>query len=140
MKEAPVVTAVTRISARWRTCGVPGRVTAGTWSRVLVNGKVIEKSPESLRGYRTLPVDAMTIAALKALRDLQAIEAIDAVPAYGASGYVATDELGAAVNPEWLSDEFHRLSVGAGLPRIRVHDVRHTASSLMATAGVLMAR
>jgi integrase len=105
-------------------------------ARVLVNGKVIEKSPKTKNGYRTLPVDAVTVAALRALRDLQAIEAIDAIPAHSASGYVAADELGAAVNPEWLADEFHRLSASAGLPRIRMHDVRHTANSLMAAAGV----
>jgi integrase len=102
----------------------------------LVNAKVIEKSPKSALGYRTLPIDAVTVAALRALRDLQAIEGIDATPAYNASDYLAVDELGQPVNPEWLSDEFHRLTTAAGLPRIRVHDVRHSANSLMADAGV----
>lgn len=46
------------------------------------------------------------------------------------------DELGEAVNPEWCSDEWHRLRERAGLPRIRLHDSRHTANSLMAAAGV----
>lgn len=105
-------------------------------SRVLVNGKVIEKAPKTARGYRTLPVDLATVAALKALCDLQAIEAIDATAAYASGGYVAADELGQPVSPEWLSDEFHRLSAAAGLPKIRVHDVRHSANSLMAAAGV----
>jgi integrase len=110
-------------------------VTIGN-ARVLVNGKVVEKSPKTARGYRTLPVDAVTVGALRALRDLQQIEAIDATPAYDTSGYVATDELGAAINPERLSDDFHRLAASAGLPVIRMHDVRHTANSLMAAAGV----
>lgn len=46
------------------------------------------------------------------------------------------DELGAAVNPEWYSDEFHRLRERAGLVRIVLHGARHTANSLMAAAGV----
>jgi integrase len=40
------------------------------------------------------------------------------------------------VHPDWYSDEFHRLRERAGLPRIRLHDGRHTANSLMAAAGV----
>lgn len=47
-----------------------------------------------------------------------------------------TDELGSPVHPEWFSDEFHRVRERAGLPRIRLHDQRHTANSLMAAAGV----
>lgn len=46
------------------------------------------------------------------------------------------DELGKAPVPEWLSDTFARLAASAGLPKIRLHDVRHTAASLMAAAGV----
>jgi integrase len=97
---------------------------------------VIEKSPKSERGYRTLPVDAVTVASLRALHDLQQIEASDAAPAYSASGYVVTDELGTPPSPEWVSDEFHRLADSAGLPRIRVDDLRHSVNSLMAAAGV----
>ena len=61
---------------------------------------------------------------------------MDAGPAYAGTGYVAADELGAEPNPEWFSDEFHRLAAAAGVPRIRLHDGRHTVNSLMAAAGV----
>ena len=49
---------------------------------------------------------------------------------------MAADELGAPVHPEWFSDEFHRLAAAAGVPRIRLHDGRHTANSLLAAEGV----
>jgi integrase len=49
---------------------------------------------------------------------------------------VAAEELGTAVHPEWFSDEFHRLTAAARVPRIRLHDGRHTVNSLMAAAGV----
>jgi len=63
-------------------------------------------------------------------------ERLAAGEAYSASGYVVCDELGAAVNPEWYSDEFHRVRERAGVRRIRLHDGRHTVNSLMAAAGV----
>ena len=50
--------------------------------------------------------------------------------------YVVTDELGVALHPEAYSDEFTRLLRRAGLPKIRLHDSRHTTLSLMEKAGV----
>jgi integrase len=129
-----IIRRLTRL--RWEDIDFDAATLRADRSRVLVYGKVVEKAPKSLRGYRTLPVDAVTIAALRALHDLQQIEAIDAVPAHVGTGYVAADELGQPVNPDWVSDEFHRLSASAGLPGIREHDVRHTADSVMAAAGV----
>jgi integrase len=80
--------------------------------------------------------DADLVAALWALRIRQATERLAAGAVYEASGYVAVDELGAPVHPEWLTDEFGRLAAAAGLPRIRLHDCRHTMNSLLAAAGV----
>jgi integrase len=50
--------------------------------------------------------------------------------------YVVTDELGIPLHPESYSDEFTRMLKRAGLPRIRLHDSRHTTLSLMEKAGV----
>lgn len=114
---------------------------AGTWTiatvRVVVDGKVIVKeAPKSERGARTLPLPADLVAALTALHKRQAAEKLAAGEAYSASGYVVVDELGEAVNPEWVSDEFGRVRERAGLRRITLHEARHTASSLMEKAGV----
>jgi hypothetical protein len=83
-----------------------------------------------------LPIDADGLAGEDQSQGWRGLCATNATPAYAGSGYVAADELGAAVNPEWLSDEFHRLADSAGLPRIRMHDTRHSVNSLMAAAGV----
>jgi len=123
---------------RWGPGGADlntGTVTIGR-ARVLVDGRVIEKDPKSDNGYRTLPLDDELAAALRALRKRQREEKLAAGPAYEDSGYVVTDELGRPVNPDWYSDEFHRLRERTGLPRITLHDERHTANSLMATDGV----
>jgi integrase len=49
---------------------------------------------------------------------------------------VVVDEIGAPVGLDWFSNEFRRLSASAGVPKIRLHDGRHTVNSLMAAAGV----
>jgi integrase len=129
------------LGLKWSDIDLNARTVTVRRSRVLVDYQVIEKSTKSVRGTRTLPVPVIgdgdkVIAALRALRDLQAIEAIDAENAYDASGYVVCDELGRPVHPEWYSDEFARICTDAHLPRIRLHDSRHTINSLMAAAGV----
>jgi integrase len=121
---------------RWDDVDLGARTVTIGRARVVAGPQVIEKSPKSERGYRTLPLDEVLAAALLALHDRQVTEQMEAGPAYEPTGYVVADELGRPVHPEWFSDEFQRVAGTAGVPRIRLHDGRHTVSSLMATAGV----
>jgi integrase len=100
-----------------------------------VNYKIIEKAPKSARSARTLHLPADLQAALSALHDLQAIEAIEAGEAYAGSGYVAADELVAPRHPEALSGLFEAVRKVAGLPKITLHDGRHTALSQLILDG-----
>jgi integrase len=144
-----------RLHAAWRMALYGGRreevcgarweedidLEARTWTvnvvRVVVDGKVIVKeAPKSERSARTLPLDDSLVAALTALHKRQAGEKLAAGEKYCASGYVVCDELGEAVNPEWVSDEFGRVAKRAGVRCITLHETRHTAASLMEKAGV----
>jgi len=114
---------------------------ARTWTiglvRVVVDGKVVVKEvPKTDSSARTLPLDDALVAALKALRKRQLAERLAAGEAYSDSGYVVCDELGNAVNPEWLSDEFVRVAKRAGVRRMTPHNARHTALTLMEQAGL----
>jgi integrase len=114
---------------------------AGTLSivivRPVVNGKpIVKDAPKSERGRRTLPLLPGMAEALTVVRERQAFEARAAGEAYAASGYVITDELGAAVHPEWLSDQWLRVVKRAGLRRLTINEGRHTASTLLEHAGV----
>ena len=46
------------------------------------------------------------------------------------------DELGVPYHPDTISDWFETAVKAAKLPRIRLHDTRHTAASLMLASGV----
>jgi len=52
------------------------------------------------------------------------------------TGLAFTDEVGQPVRPEWFSKEFRRVVAASGVPRIRLHDVRHTYATLALKAGV----
>lgn len=105
-------------------------------SRVLVNGKVIEKSPKSRRSWRVLPLFEPVTGALAALQAVQMGELDAADAAYANSGYVAADELGKPLHPERYSDEFARLCRESGLPKIRLHDTRGTMNGILERARV----
>ena len=42
------------------------------------------------------------------------------------------------MHPEFVTDRFHAIASAAGLPPIRLHDLRHGAASMMLAAGVDM--
>ena len=51
-------------------------------------------------------------------------------------GYVFTREDGDPLDPDRISHLFGVAAASAGVPRIRLHDLRHTAASLAMATGV----
>ncbi len=92
--------------------------------------------PKTATGARTVSLDVDTCAVLRAHRARQAAERLAWGPAWSDSGRVFTREDGAGVHPEYVSRHFAALARAAGLPPIRLHDLRHTAASLALAAGV----
>ena len=135
------------LGLRWSDVDMKAGTLTIRQARVLVDYRVRIEEPKSHNGKRTLPLDDDLVAALVELRKRQARESEIAGTVYGAAladldwytagdQYVVTDELGIPVHPESYSDEFTRMLKRAGLPKIRLHDSRHTALSLMEKAGV----
>jgi integrase len=52
-----------------------------------------------------------------------------------AGGLVFTDESGRGFSPWWASRYFQGIIADAGLPRIRLHDLRHSSATLGLAAG-----
>jgi integrase len=124
------------LGLRWRDIDLTAAALTVRQARVLAGYEVRTEPPKSRSGARTLPLDDALVTALRTLKARQAAERLAAGPAYERTGYVAADELGRPVHPEWYTDEFHRVSDRAEVRRIRLHESRHTACSLMEKAGV----
>jgi integrase len=77
------------------------------------------------------------VAAVRDHHKRQRQHRLAAGPAWdGALDLVATDEIGQLVHPDYLSREFNRIVRSLDLPRIRLHDLRHTHATLALKAGV----
>jgi site-specific recombinase XerD len=59
-------------------------------------------------------------------------------PVWNDAGLVFTREDGRPLRPEYATRHFQALAEQAGLPAIRLHDLRHTNASLALEAGVEM--
>jgi len=104
-------------------------------TRVVSGGAVITSSTKN-RKVRTLKVGPEVVADLKRLKALQAVERLAAGSAYMATGLVLVNEVGTPMRPERYGDLFQEHAKAAGLPRIRLHDLRHTTASLLHSIGV----
>ncbi|MFC5214333.1 tyrosine-type recombinase/integrase [Streptomyces coerulescens] len=98
--------------------------------------EVVESAPKTDSGERTMSLDAYTSEVLDAHRAAQGAERVEWGRAWQDTGRMFTQESGEWLHPGWLTEEFERLVEFAGLPPIRLHDLRHVAASLMLAAGV----
>ena len=114
-------------------------LTAGTitvrQTRVVAGSEVVTSSTKNRRA-RTIKVGPEVITDLTVLRGVQDVEAIDLPDRYNRARLVVVNEAGDPIRPETYSDLFRAHVKTVGLPRIRLHDLRHTAASLMLDAGV----
>jgi integrase len=83
---------------------------------------------------RPINLDATTIAVLRARQGWQQIE--QRAVGIADLGWVFTDMSGQPVHPHAISQAFERIAIRAGVPLIRLHDIRHTHATLLAQAGV----
>lgn len=86
-----------------------------------------------------MPLGVNLAAALKGCRAQRLEERLAAGAAYEDGDLVVVDELGRPPYPQSYSGWFQRHCEMAELPRIRLHDLRHTAASLLAAEGVSIA-
>jgi integrase len=104
--------------------------------RVVVDYIVVESDAKTPKGRRSLALDPATLAALKAHQARQAEEKAIIGSDYRESGLVFTMPDGSPIHPQRISAWFLQHTRAAGLPRIRLHDVRHSYATAALAAGV----
>jgi integrase len=88
------------------------------------------------RGRRSVALDEATITALGQHRRAQDEEKQTLNTSYEDNDLVFCREDGSSFWPRSLSRSFGRLIAAADLPKIRLHDLRHTHATLALEAGV----
>lgn len=83
---------------------------------------------------RPIDLDATTMSVLAGWKALQTAEL--AAVGIDDDGWVFTDGDGQSIHPHALSQVFERIARRAGVPVIRLHDLRHTHGTLLIKEGV----
>lgn len=96
--------------------------------------------PKSARSRRTIPLPLVARDALRRQRDRQDAARTAAGSAWqDRDGLAFTDAIGRPLGPGGVSAAFQRGREAAGVPRVRFHDLRHSAATLMLAEGVPLA-
>jgi integrase len=98
--------------------------------------KVRLVAPKTAAGRRSIALDDATVEVLRALATAQGDEKILLDRAYQDHDLVFCRSDGVAYDPDVITHQFDRAVAKAGVPRIRLHDLRHTAATLALKAGI----
>ena len=92
--------------------------------------------PKTQRSRRTIPLPGVAVEALRAHRVRQIEERLLAGDRWREHGLVFTTSIGTPLDGVTVTHRFQKLLDRAGLPRLRFHDLRHGAASLLAAQEV----
>jgi integrase len=97
-------------------------------------GRLVVVPPKTPTSVRIVALDHTTVAALRRHQSFQQREL--GTDRLGCpTGFVFTNPHGEPVKPDFLTGTFRRLVEAAGLPPVRLHDLRHGAATLALAAG-----
>jgi integrase len=120
------------LAAKWADVDLDGRVVRVTGSLQRINGSLQVCEPKTSKSRRPLPLLDFVAEALKAHRARQLRERLQAGSSWLDHDFVFTGDLGQPLDPDGaLRDAFKAALGKAGLPDIRLHDLRHSAASLL---------
>ncbi|MEO8287123.1 MAG: tyrosine-type recombinase/integrase [Chloroflexota bacterium] len=87
-------------------------------------------TPKSAHGKRSIALPKSLVEAFRKLR-VQQTERRLATKGYQDHGFVFANEIGEPLHPNSVSYRFKKLVAEAGVPPLRIHDLRHTSATLM---------
>lgn len=102
---------------------------AGKWWRL--------EEPKTAKSRRTVELHPETVEALEFHRGLQQVDKETAGEGYTDEGFIFASPTGQPLRQDVLyKGDFKRACTAAGVPYVRMYDLRHTAATLMLEAGV----
>jgi integrase len=115
------------LGLRWQDLDIQGGVMAVRQTVIDVGGRVEFSTPKTARGRRVIALDPST---LEAVRKHWARN--DRPP----GSLVFSEKDGSPLNPGQVTRRFRAILSKVGLPRIRLHDLRHTHATLALQIGI----
>jgi integrase len=123
------------LGLRWRDVNLEAGRLAVRRALISVAYEIVESDAKTDRSERVVDLDTRTIKILREHQARQHDEREAIGSGYRDSGLVFAKIDGSPIHPESFSQAFERKARSAGVPRIRLHDLRHTHATLLLQAG-----
>ncbi len=124
------------LGLRWRDIDFAGRRLSIQQTLMSVNYELHFGRPKTERSRRSIALDGFTIAVLHAHRHKQADDRLSVSDGFVDRDLAFARPDGGPIHPDYYSQTFNRTVKRLGLPRIRLHDLRHTHATLGLAARV----
>ncbi|HEY5473623.1 MAG TPA: tyrosine-type recombinase/integrase, partial [Candidatus Limnocylindrales bacterium] len=124
------------IGLRWSDVDLENARLSVLRALIPINREVVVSEPKTAKGRRVIALDPGTVEVVKAQAARQLDDQTQADDAWVETGLVFTAENGTALDPESVSRYFRQAVKQSMLPKIRLHDLRHTHATLALQAGV----
>jgi integrase len=100
---------------------------------------LVRDEPKTARSRRLVPLPQVTVDLLRGHRRRSREDALARGRGWSGQDYVFTSVAGTPIDPSNLTGLWHQFCVTAGVGRVRLHALRHTAATVMLTHGVPLA-
>ncbi len=124
------------LGLRWQDIDFDRRRLSIRQTIISIDYQVVISEPKTARGRRSVALDSGTVTALRAHRAAQNQQKLKLGEAYQDLGLVFCRENGSPIHPDRFTQLFDKHVKDSGLPRIRLHDLRHTHATLALAAGI----
>lgn len=121
---------------RWAYSDLDAGYVAVRKPLVQLGKKIVESGPKTDRSGRKIWLDHTTLALLREWRKQWLMMRLRAGGRWQDNDLVFCQPDGSPWKPQWVSRRWRQIAKAAGLPVIRFHDGRHTATSNADDAGV----
>ncbi len=124
------------VALRWSDVDLAAHRLTVNQAATVIDGAELVAAPKTRRSRRAIDLDPDTVALLQRHRARQREQFLMFGVSATASDRVFTNEAGEPIRPNSIGQAFRRLVEAAGVPVIRLHDLRHTHATHLLMAGV----
>ncbi|NGN62570.1 site-specific integrase [Streptomyces sp. A7024] len=125
------------LGLHWADVYLAERVLFVRWTLTAIDNNALHLGPPKTKASRNWVALAPRVA--RALHRQAALQMSALPPGAPLEGLVFAASDGAPLRPQYVLEQLRRRAEEAGVPRIGVHDLRHTAATIMLSSGVPLA-
>jgi len=123
------------IGLKWADVDLDARTLAVRRTGARIAGEYTEGSPKSARSRRTITIPSILVDELRQHRARIHAERLRLGPQWSDENRVFPNECGGPLGATTIRRTLDSATERAGLPHLRVHDLRHTAATMLIAAG-----